>query len=88
MHDDYPHAAESVPDLYGSNAPPASMSHAQEKTSAVKEAADGHATSPLLPWLDHQRPNCCGPNAGYSNKVTGNDERDNDASPAQVAAAS
>jgi hypothetical protein len=88
MRNDYPRAPESMPDLHGSNAPPASISHAQEKTLAVKEASDGHATTPLLPWPDRQRPNCCGPNAGYSNKVTGNNERDNDASPVQVATAS
>ncbi len=88
MRNDYRRTPESAPDLHGSNAPPASMSHAQEKMSAIKEAADGHSTTPLLPWPDHQRPNCCGPNAGYSDKVTGNNERDNDASPAQVATAS
>jgi hypothetical protein len=77
-----------MPDLHGSNTPLASMSHAQEKMSAVKEATNGHATTPLLSWPDCRRPNSCGPNAGYSDKVMGNNERDNNASTAQVATAS
>jgi hypothetical protein len=36
MRDDYCRTPESVPDFHGSNAPPASMLHDQEKASAVK----------------------------------------------------